>query len=93
MFVAVEGLVGALVEVLAYSAPGVARFSRVVPAAGREERVVRNRRAIDRRAIMNRTFAVTFAATAIFAVGRRRPRKPWSVWILHEKEEVYYAVV
>jgi hypothetical protein len=74
MFVAIEGLVGALVEALAYSAPGVARFSRVVPAAGCEERVVRNRSAIDRRA-------------------RRRPRKPWSVWIFHENEEVYYAVV
>jgi hypothetical protein len=34
---------------------------------GCEERVVRSRSAIDRTAIMNRTFAVTVAATAIFA--------------------------
>jgi hypothetical protein len=63
---------------------------------------VRSRSAIDPKAIMNRTFAVTVAATAILATlmspqrpssSRRRPRKPWSVWILHEKEEVYYAVI
>jgi len=62
---------------------------------------VRSRSAIDRKAIMNRTCAVTVAATAIFATlmfpqkrhSSSRPRKPWSVWILHENEEVDYAVV
>jgi hypothetical protein len=96
MFVAVEGLVGALVEA---QCARVARFSRGGPGCG--ERVVRSRSAIDRKAIMNRTCAVTVAATAIFATlmfpqkrhSSSRPRKPWSVWILHENEEVYYAVV
>jgi hypothetical protein len=68
MFVAVEGLVGALVEALAYSAPALQDFrAGGGPAAGCEERVVRSRSAMDRKAIMNRTFAVTVAATAIFA--------------------------
>jgi hypothetical protein len=68
MFVAVEGLAGALVEALAYSAPALQDFRAGGPAAGCEERVVRSRSAIDRKAIMNRTFAVTAAATAIFAM-------------------------
>jgi hypothetical protein len=50
MFVAVEGLVGALVEALAYTAPALKDFRAVGPAAGCEERVVRSRSAIDRTA-------------------------------------------
>jgi hypothetical protein len=50
MFVAVEGLVGALVEALAYTAPALKDCRAVGPAAGCEERVVRSRSAIDRTA-------------------------------------------
>jgi hypothetical protein len=84
MLVAVEGLAGALVEALAYSAPALQDFRAGGPAAGCEERVVRSRSAIDRKAIMNRTFAVTVAATAYCCLPKRpsssrRPREHWSV--------------
>jgi hypothetical protein len=67
MFVAVEGIVGVLMEALAYSAPALQDFRAGGPADGCEERVVRRRSAVDRTAIMNRTFAVAVAATLIFA--------------------------
>jgi hypothetical protein len=67
MFVAVEGSVGALGGNPCLQCARAATLSRGGPAAGCEERVVRSRSAIDRKAIMNRTFAVTVAATAIFA--------------------------